>query len=265
MIVERQKAALEAVERQLDELSRLFESTNKQDLRAGRERLIRWKERTADILEASVHPEEASKLRDKKPGLKLTWGEPLRDFHDEVALYRSFLTALQEELQARPQHVLVRPEAGSNAQDLHGVTKPSVFIVHGHDELNLWRLKDIIRERWGLPVLVLSGKPGKGRTLIEKFEEEAAAATFAFVLLTPDDTVTTANGGYAQARPNVVFELGWFYGRLGRRRVCLLFKSGTHIHSDLDGVSRIEFEEAVTEKLDEIERELLAAELLQHP
>jgi predicted nucleotide-binding protein len=220
----------------------------------------------ADLLEATVHPEEASQFRAKKPGLRLTWGKPLEDFNDEVSLYRSFLTALKEELEDRPQNVLTRPKAraevNSMVKEVQESTKPSVFIVHGHDELNLRCLNELIRERWRLPVRVLSREPGKGRTLIEKFEEEAATAAFAFVLVTPDDSVTTASGGYAQARPNVVFELGWFYGRLSRKNVCLLFKAGTQIHSDLDGISRIEFEKTVMEKLDEIERELVAAGLL---
>jgi CheY-like chemotaxis protein len=139
----------------------------------------------------------------------------------------------------------------------------SVFLVHGHDELNRRRLEDAIRKRWNLPVLILSGEPGQGRTLIEKFEEAAARASFAFVLLTPDDKVTEATGGYVQARPNVLFELGWFYGRLGRKRVCILFKAGTRIHSDLDGISRIKFEDSVLDKLHEIEEELLAAGFLR--
>jgi hypothetical protein len=46
---------------------------------------------------------------------------------------------------------------------------------------------------------------------------------------------------------------------LGRERVCILFKHGTRIHSDLDGISRIEFDSSVDEKIDEIERELLGA------
>jgi len=67
---------------------------------------------------------------------------------------------------------------------------------------------------------------------------------------------------YAQARPNVIFELGWFYGRLSRERVCILFKEGTKIHSDLDGISRIQFQDSVLEKAVEIERELVSSGVL---
>jgi predicted nucleotide-binding protein len=34
----------------------------------------------------------------------------------------------------------------------------------------------------------------------------------------------------------VIFELGWFYGKLGRGRVCALYSGGVNLPSDLDGV-----------------------------
>jgi predicted nucleotide-binding protein len=67
---------------------------------------------------------------------------------------------------------------------------------------------------------------------------------------------------YAQPRPNVIFELGRFYGRLCRGKVCILFRKGTKIHSDLDGISRIEFGDSILEKEGEIKKELLAANIL---
>ena len=69
--------------------------------------------------------------------------------------------------------------------------------------------------------------PGKGLTLIEKFEEEAKLAVYAFVLLTPDENIQVNNLNYVQARPNVIFELGWFHSRLGRDKVCIIMKKGT--------------------------------------
>jgi predicted nucleotide-binding protein len=54
---------------------------------------------------------------------------------------------------------------------------------------------------------------------------------------------------YFQTRPNVIFELGWFYGRLGPENVCLLFEKRTAIPSCLDGIMRIEFDESIEEKV----------------
>ena len=73
----------------------------------------------------------------------------------------------------------------------------------------------------------------EGFTLIDKFEREAKSASYAFVLLTPDDIVEKENGKYIQARPNVLFELGWFCGKLGRDKVCIIKRQGTQIPTDL--------------------------------
>ena len=137
-----------------------------------------------------------------------------------------------------------------------------VFVVCGHDGENAHQLIDLIKERFKLIPIMLKYRAGKGRPLIVKFEQEAENCSFAFVLLTPDDLVKTEDAEYSQARPNVIFELGWFYGRLGHERVLLLLKHGTMIHSDLAGVSRIEFQESVSEKIIEIERELIEAGML---
>ena len=106
-------------------------------------------------------------------------------------------------------------------------------------------------------------RPGAGKTLIEKLEHEAGSAAFAFAILTPDDIVLFPDQEYAQARPNVLFELGYFYGRITRARTCVLLKAGTKIHSDLEGINRIEFRTSVEEVIGEIELELREAGLLR--
>jgi predicted nucleotide-binding protein len=57
----------------------------------------------------------------------------------------------------------------------------------------------------------------------------------------------------------VIYEAGWFVGRLGKERVTLLLRAGTEIHSDLHGVSQIRFDDNVEDKFLEIQRELQAA------
>lgn len=138
----------------------------------------------------------------------------------------------------------------------------AVFIVHGHDDANLLRLENLLNDRWSLQSIVLRDEPGKGRTLIEKFEQEALSAGYAIILLTPDDLVLTSAKDYTQARPNVVFELGWFYSRIGREKVCILCKKGTSIHSDLAGINRIEFNDSIEEAFLSIETELKGAGLV---
>ncbi len=137
-----------------------------------------------------------------------------------------------------------------------------VFVIHGHDLPNTLRLKAMLKERFSLAPIVLSEQPSRGRSIVEKFELEAGLAAFAFALMSPDDLVSNEQSQYPQARPNVLFELGWFYGRLGRNRVCILLNERTRLPSDLDGIGRVYFHDSVDEKLGEIEAELRAASLI---
>ena len=242
------------------------------------ERLKRWKARAVDFLNAEISPAEAKSLALKQLG-SFSMIDPGRNFVREAEMYDSYLDGLLDDIKVRPKSLFgslpvrivprakVAPEAtpslegrGSSPVGARGSRR--VFIVHGHDEANLLRLEKLLRDKFKLTPVVLRFVAGKGRTLIEKFEQEADGCGFAFVLLTPDDIIQTKSGTYAQARPNVAFELGWFYSRMGRDRMTMLLQSGTQVHSDLDGISRVEFVTTVEEKVLDIERELEAAGLL---
>lgn len=139
----------------------------------------------------------------------------------------------------------------------------NVFIIHGHDELNTRRLSQLLQGHFGLNPIAMLAKPGMSRPLTDKFEDEAQTCSFAFALFTPDDEVVKSNETYNQARPNVIYEVGWFIGRLGRERVNLILRTGTRIHSDLDGVSQIRFSDNVEDKFLEIQKELKAANVIR--
>jgi len=139
----------------------------------------------------------------------------------------------------------------------------SVFIIHGHDELNTHRLRVLIQDNFHLNPVVMMSKPGMSRALLDKFEHAASACALAFALITPDDEIANHATPYHQARPNVIFEAGWFVGRLGIPRVCLLLKDGATVQSDIDGISRIQFRDNVEEKVLEIQRELEAVGLVE--
>jgi predicted nucleotide-binding protein len=113
----------------------------------------------------------------------------------------------------------------------------NVFIVHGHDEAALHELARFL-DRIALKPIVLKEQPDQGRTIIEKFTELAGDVAFAVVLMTPDDLggLATSSEQVSRARQNVIFELGFFSGSLGRGRVCLLRKGNIEIPSDLFGV-----------------------------
>ena len=92
-------------------------------------------------------------------------GDPMRNLVDEAQMYDAFLGTLSEEIAAHPEEVLDVPAAATSAPPEVVAPAPgssnAVFIVHGHDELNLLRLKEMLRDRWGLDPIVLAGEPGK--------------------------------------------------------------------------------------------------------
>ena len=112
-----------------------------------------------------------------------------------------------------------------------------VFIVHGHNESVK---QSVVRtlESIGLTPIILAEQPDKGRTVIEKFENEGNDVGFAVVLLTADDKgrKNKARTMQSRARQNVVFEMGYFMAQLGRERVMLLLQEGVEEPSDLKGI-----------------------------
>jgi predicted nucleotide-binding protein len=135
-----------------------------------------------------------------------------------------------------------------------------VFVVHGKDEAALQAVARFL-EQLDLKAIILREQVDAGRTIIEKFEDCAAEVGFAVVLLTPDDIVGEAVDGAAnRARQNVVFELGYFAGKLGRGRACLMRKGAVEIPSDLHGVIYTELDAAEGWKI-KLVKELKAAKL----
>jgi predicted nucleotide-binding protein len=120
-----------------------------------------------------------------------------------------------------------------------------VFVVHGHDEATKEAVARFLA-KLDLEPIILHEQPNQGRTVIEKFEGHSEV-DFAVILLTPDD-VGHAAGAPDKVRPrarqNVLFELGYFIGRLGRSRVCALHKGNVEILSDYDGVVYIPMDDA---------------------
>ena len=119
-----------------------------------------------------------------------------------------------------------------------------VMMVHGHDRAAVLEVKDFLRAKYPFvdPVMMALETLG-GATLPEKFERLAAEARGAIAVLTPDDIGAAVNSGNSQARArqNVVLEIGWFWGRLGRSRCLLMSRGALEMPSDLSGVDCLEY------------------------
>jgi hypothetical protein len=125
-----------------------------------------------------------------------------------------------------------------------------VFLVHGHDD----GVKETVArflEKLRLKVVILHEQPSKGQTVVEKFVEHSDVS-FAVVLLTPDDIGASKSEGdklRQRARQNVILELGYFIGRLGRQNVCPVYFDGVDLPSDFHGVLYVPFDQGDAWKL----------------
>jgi predicted nucleotide-binding protein len=128
---------------------------------------------------------------------------------------------------------------GPGAQTLAGgdLQGMKIFVVHGHDGDVKLQVAEYLQSVTGERPVILHEQPDSGRTIIEKFEAHASEAGFAVVLLTADDEGSAkSQPPNPRARQNVVLELGYFLGRLGRARVVALYETGVELPSDLNGV-----------------------------
>lgn len=118
-----------------------------------------------------------------------------------------------------------------------------VFIVHGRDN----ELKEEVArfiEKLGLEAIILHEQANNGKTIIEKFEKNSSEIGYAIILYTACDKGCLKNEDNFKyrARQNVIFEHGYFIGKIGREKVCALVKGDIEKPSDLDGVLYISYD-----------------------
>jgi len=115
--------------------------------------------------------------------------------------------------------------------------RTTVLLVHGRNVA----VKETVARflmRLGLEPILLDEEAAHGRTLMEKLEAYSRVS-FAVVLLTADDVgalVSERRSLRPRARQNVIFELGFSFANLTRRRVCALYEEGVELPSDVHGV-----------------------------
>jgi predicted nucleotide-binding protein len=158
------------------------------------------------------------------------------ELHEDIRSRIHRLESILERLE-----LIEEPNAISSAsRDVRLVAVgKKVFIVHGRDEAAEEAVARFISQM-GLSPVILHEEPNKGRTIIEKFEQHADVS-FAVVLLTADDVgaeKSVPDSLRPRPRQNVVFELGYFVGKLGRGKVCALRDeiSDMELLSDYHGV-----------------------------
>lgn len=176
-----------------------------------------------------------------------------------------YMGALESALSVLSEDTFGELLSRRNAIAPHDLTN-KVFVVHGHDAVAKNELETLLREM-GLEPVVLHRQVDAGKTIIEKFEEHADVG-FAFILLTPDEIAFLAIESELpeseraieyRARPNVIFEFGYFVGKIGRNRTCCIYRGDTVPPSDLNGLLYKKYTSSIEEVAYGIQKELKAA------
>ncbi|HEY3023162.1 MAG TPA: nucleotide-binding protein [Actinomycetota bacterium] len=171
-------------------------------------------------------------------------------------MYVRRLVSLKERLELYEEAASApRPQEGQSAP-----AAKTVFVVHGRSEAPKQAVARFIEQVSSMKPIVLHEQPNRGLTITEKFENYAAAAAFALILLTGDDEGGLLGSGklHRRARQNVVFELGFFIAKLGRTRVAVLHEEEVELPSDMSGLLYTPLDAGGAWKMD-LAREMRAA------
>lgn len=203
----------------------------------GSTRYDSWLRTLLAFVEVAVGPDTASAIRD------LGGDKSIYLWKEYLDRQIGHLEALAIKLADQVTVTQADPSTSSHAEIRHTFDSKRVFLVHGHDTSAKESTARFL-EKLTLAPVILHEQNNEGRTIIEKFEAHADVR-YAVVLLTPDDvggSARTPQELLGRARQNVILELGYFTGKLGRGRVCGLFRPGIEIPSDLHGVLFIELD-----------------------
>lgn len=211
--------------------------------------------RDASEIPAAWRDPSTSKMEEDDPDVWLT--EP-RSWQEELFEQQSTAAPVPPTSGSAPT---AKPSSASSGEE-----PESIFIVHGHDEAALNSIRIFVHKVTGIMPISLAEEAGRGQTIIEKFETFGVAASFVIVLLTPDDVGQTIGNHQAgtepnaRARQNVVLELGYFIGKIGRENIVVV-DADVERPSDLAGLSYVEYPGSNWK--DSLRTELDAAGLVQ--
>jgi len=215
-----------------------------------------WLESNCSLLQ-----QEAQKLGHGIIGYKLSYG---RGYIPKYQLFANFLVLLQQDKddayhlipvvkQALHSYIQTLSETLEDPTKITNLRKEKelskrIFIVHGHNDTMKESVARLVKNI-GYDPIILHEQPNKGRTIIEKFEDYSDVG-YAIVLFSPDDVGYSVNldskSGMLRVRQNVILELGFFIGKLGREKVTVLYLEEKEIEfpSDIFGILYIPYDES---------------------
>jgi predicted nucleotide-binding protein len=217
-------------------------------------------QRDTQVLLKNIYTEDKSPVLDFREiisNLKYRIETSPKDLHENE--YVKGLERAESLLESCIREISDYWPEGDNLESENQIEK-SVFLVHGHDEAILHQTARLL-EKLEIEVVILREQPNAGRTIIEKFVDYSNVR-FAVVLLTGDDRGGEKSLDFdrqkLRPRQNVILELGYFLGKLGRKHVCALYQKDVEIPSDYEGVLFVQLDQGGSWRF-ELARELKTA------
>jgi predicted nucleotide-binding protein with TIR-like domain len=211
-----------------------------------------WSEYNEELLRRMFTSPKVAEEYSASIGIFAVGGPPrldqeIKELHDDIDMKIRRLASIRDRLELIPIAPGVGPIVPAVGVGPSAIREPAggdnrnIFIVHGHDEglrESVARLLHLLE----LTPIILHEQVSQGRTIVEKLEHHGDVG-YAIVVLTPDDVGGTSEQALMpRARQNVVLELGYFMGRLGRDRVCAVHRGAIELPSDYMGVVYIPFD-----------------------
>jgi len=199
------------------------------------------------ILKELFGQEEANSFRIKVAGVHVAVLGGEIDYEREIEKYKGHIDKCVAQLNVYRERIVNfwTDDADSKPLEKNRITESnSIFVVHGHNELMKNEVTSFLR-RNKLDVVVLHEKPNKGRTIIEKFEAYSQVGA-AVIIISADDEMRLGHKSIFRPRQNVILEMGFFIGKLGRDKVIAIYQDNhdkeIEILSDYKGVLYIPFD-----------------------
>ena len=129
-----------------------------------------------------------------------------------------------------------------------------IIVVTGSDE-EMNQALNVALTKLSIVPVVLCEEPSQGKKIVENFSRDYADIAFAVVSLFPDDFGYAKNEAATKRklRPkqDVIFELGFLLGKLGKGNVLVFFRecANFEIPSDFEGIKLTAFDDRDSWKL----------------
>lgn len=236
--------------------------TNVEELKENETEFYRWDSYNSEFLKSAFNNENnAYRTQYNRVNWSILGGggnspsEQLKELKKDIKNKVNYLDELIEKTELLKSEVEQQKIVTQVNPSFSG---PEIFIVHGHNRDILQTVARSI-EKLSLKPIILNEQANGGLTLIEKFEQHSDVG-FAIILLTDDDEgkAKTTMKLESRARQNVILELGYFIGKLGRSRVLPLYSEGVELPSDIHGLVYIPLDKSENWKFS-IVKELKAA------